>query len=639
MYTNRLSLCECGAPRHATQQTMRRNSVIRLAIGLVLALSLKSGMADEVIAPAVHPFDCSYKSAEQVQAALRAAVIAGEIQDPARKPLPTVAPRRRPPDASRAGGASTMIPADIFPFEDSNSVLLSNFSNGQMFSLMIDATNAVLSSHGDNFDFVAFFINFVPHHQIGGAFYAGVENNVSGIGLSIFNNRAANGVAGDHVEGWVMMWNQANWPLGPNTITQLVFGQEFEHRFGVFINGMPGRPFQGNNGSCGRGAHWNFAVDAQGSGMEIAEWVGTSPANRIGGNLNFNSDIGGVFSHPDLYLMGYVSGDEMDSLSSELRYIDDNASCSSPHNGPISNWSSTDIVAANGPRVPDSLAAQKNFNTAWVMIHLPGSPPTESQLDRVVSMLNDWSDVWASSTLGRGSMNNTLLVNPPLPVESGTPNDRLKNRYISLRPNNRGRITKLEVTLTAGLPHPALIGDSWWVRSPVETAAGRFPKPLVGDGECVAFLGSESTAAEMDWDGAGCRILHITGCPIEPTSAYDVRAVTETDTSVALNVPTALQPGGGKFWGDAVGFFDGVEWTAAQGTVNIDDASVAISTFQGGQVVAPTPGSQVAHLSVADVEPGNVNTVVNFADVLILLNAFRGDTYPFGPADGDGNCP
>ncbi len=44
-------------------------------------------------------------------------------------------------------------------------------------------------------------------------------------------------------------------------------------------------------------------------------------------------------------------------------------------------------------------------------------------------------------------------------------------------------------------------------------------------------------------------------------------------------------------------------------------------------------------LSVSDVGPGNINTVVNFANVFILIKAFQGETYPFGPADPDGNCP
>ena len=73
--------------------------------------------------------------------------------------------------------------------------------------------------------------------------------------------------------------------------------------------------------------------------------------------------------------------------------------------------------------------------------------------------------------------------------------------------------------------------------------------------------------------------------------------------------------------------------------MNIDDAVMGIKTWQGGQVVAPIPGSNIAHLSVADVEPGNMNAVVNFNDVFIVILAFQGEEYPFGPADADGNCP
>ena len=225
----------------------------------------------------------------------------------------------------------------------------------------------------------------------------------------------------------------------------------------------------------------------------------------------------------------------------------------------------------------------------------------------------------------------------PLPADP--PNDRLKNRYISFKPNNGGQLVKLKVTLTASLPHPSKVGDFWWVQAPLVSVPTQFPKPLVGPGECVALLGPENTAAEIDWDDAGCLTLHVTGCPIEPTSGYEVRTVVGGNESTALTVPTALQPGSGRFWGDTVGFFDGVEWTAAQGVSNITDALVAINTWQGGQVVAPVPGSTIAHLSIADVEPGNINTVVNFADVLILIRAFQGNMYPFGPADADGNCP
>ena len=82
-----------------------------------------------------------------------------------------------------------------------------------------------------------------------------------------------------------------------------------------------------------------------------------------------------------------------------------------------------------------------------------------------------------------------------------------------------------------------------------------------------------------------------------------------------------------------------MEWTPPNLNVNIDDAVAAIKTWQGGSVVAPVPGSNIAHLSVADVDPGDLNLIVNFNDVFKVFQAFTGEMYPFGPADTDGNCP
>ena len=83
--------------------------------------------------------------------------------------------------------------------------------------------------------------------------------------------------------------------------------------------------------------------------------------------------------------------------------------------------------------------------------------------------------------------------------------------------------------------------------------------------------------------------------------------------------------------------YTGTEWSPPQGHASIDDAVAVIKTWQGGQIVAPV--GNVAHLSVADVEPGNINAVVNFNDVFAIVIAFTGAPYPFGPADVDGNCP
>ena len=106
----------------------------------------------------------------------------------------------------------------------------------------------------------------------------------------------------------------------------------------------------------------------------------------------------------------------------------------------------------------------------------------------------------------------------------------------------------------------------------------------------------------------------------------------------SLLVSTIVKPGV-KFWGDAAGFFNGVEWTPPNLTTTFDDAVVMIKTWQGGPVVAPISGSNVAHLSVADVDPGDINLIVNFNYVFKVVQAFTGAVHPFGPADANGACP
>jgi len=360
-------------------------------------------------------YPCELRRPERWRREIQEAVQRGEIIDPATKVLPPLAPRVL--QAGTPACIPTPTRADIFPFEDIGGVLLTDFSVGELFSLMSSAVNAVHASEGDNFDFIAFWVNFTAHHTIGTAFYLGLENDVSGIGDALFNGRASFGIGGDNVEGMVMMWNINSGFWAPGTgpdarFTRLVLGQEFEHRFGMFLpNLLDGRQLQGNNGSCGRGAHWNFKVDGQGSGMEIAEWIGASPATRLGGSLNYNTDIGAndaVFSYCDLYLMGYVSPAEMDAGNSELRYLSGNSNCSSPFSGTITTFSSADIVASAGARSPSSTTAQKDFRTAWVMIHQPGDPPSSSELGKAASILEQWTDDWHFSTLNRGTMNNSL---------------------------------------------------------------------------------------------------------------------------------------------------------------------------------------------------------------------------------------
>lgn len=373
--------------------------------------------------------DCGYLPPDQWLQEVRAAVGRGEIADPLTRALPLIPDRESSTFRSRGSGLTV---DDIFPYEDSDQLLLTNFSGGELLNLMAEAANELLSVHGDLFDFVGYWVNFTPDHTIGAAFYSGMQSSTTGIGQAPFDNRAAFGLAGEKIQGFVMMWNiNSSWQSGAGpgaSFTRLVLGQEFGHRFGMFLPDLlDGRRLQGDNGSCGRAAHWNWRVDGQGSSMEISNWVGANPATLAANFVSFNTDIStptdmSVFSYTDLYLMGYVSPAEMDAGNSELRYMD-TSSCSGSYSGTISTFSSADIIAAAGARVPDSTNQQQNYRTGWIMIHLPGNAPDQAELQKAVDIHTQHEIDWNFGTLGRGIMDNSL-PDPVPPVVSSVDPDQ-----------------------------------------------------------------------------------------------------------------------------------------------------------------------------------------------------------------------
>lgn len=355
-------------------------------------------------------FICGTRPPEDYLEAHQSAVLRGEIPDPALKSQSS----NNPPAVGRLY-RDTISGIDLWLYPDIGHVLTTDFSDGQLFDLMTNAANDLIAQHGDQFDFIAYWLSYGAHHQIGAAFYLGIENDCGGIGSGFYNSRPSFGLAGVNTEGYIMMWNVSDWQPGAGGIasfTRLVLGQEFEHRWGMFLNGIVADgeflALQGDDGACGRSAHWNFRTDGQGSGMEVAEWVGLGPVSRQGGTLNFNTDNGGVFSYLDLYLMGYVSPQELDDSSSEMRYMVSNTNCAGGYNGPITEFSSSNIVIGNGVRTPPSTTSQKNYKTGWVMFYLPPTLPTQTKIDRAINILKQHEIDWKFGTINRGTMDNSI---------------------------------------------------------------------------------------------------------------------------------------------------------------------------------------------------------------------------------------
>ena len=181
-----------------------------------------------------------------------------------------------------------------------------------------------------------------------------------------------------------------------------------------------------------------------------------------------------------------------------------------------------------------------------------------------------------------------------------------KNRYVSFQPDEPGDVA-YQLDMVSSLFHPTAIVSGWVGVPDADGIASLVPEPVT-----------------RTWIEP---VVNITGCGITPVAQFELRASPDDGQSFlpAMSLRTIPQPSGGKFWGDTVGSFNGIEWSAPQGITNIDDAVGVIKTWQAQEGAPDVPRT--------DLEPQEPNRVVNFNDVLFALFAFQGDPYPFGCPD------
>lgn len=63
-----------------------------------------------------------------------------------------------------------------------------------------------------------------------------------------------------------------------------------------------------------------------------------------------------------------------------------------------------DVIAAQGPRLPDVTQSQKQFNTGMVVIVEHGKQPSKELLERTNGIKEEWIKYWVTTTGGRSSM-------------------------------------------------------------------------------------------------------------------------------------------------------------------------------------------------------------------------------------------
>jgi hypothetical protein len=63
-----------------------------------------------------------------------------------------------------------------------------------------------------------------------------------------------------------------------------------------------------------------------------------------------------------------------------------------------------DVIAVEGPRLPDVDHSQREFNTGIVVVVEHGQSPSHELIERANGIRNQWIDYWETSTGHRASM-------------------------------------------------------------------------------------------------------------------------------------------------------------------------------------------------------------------------------------------
>lgn len=225
-------------------------------------------------------------------------------------------------------------------------------------------------THNDNIDFLVIFSTFdyaMPDPDTQGV-YMSVRNDTLGINQTIFDNSSYYG-SNSKLQGTIDMGNASALAINPygeqlnQTLT--VLSHEFAHRFGAYVRyKLPDNSLStallGKNNS-----HWSYLLDSQGSVMYGNGW------SDNGDGTFSSSTIMNSYSPLDLYLMGMLPKEQVPSM-----LLIDNAAIDKTQlpflgatvSGTPSTVSINDIVAAEGERVPNVNASQKQFNVGYILL-------------------------------------------------------------------------------------------------------------------------------------------------------------------------------------------------------------------------------------------------------------------------------
>jgi hypothetical protein len=188
-------------------------------------------------------------------------------------------------------------------------------------------------------------------------------------------------------------------------------GHEVGHRWSAYVSAK----VNGETISLGPWPHWapglqapvafpySLPIEAStlGGGVWQDNFDGTFTQLRDG---YFVPATG--YSYLDLYLMGLISAAEVPDffLLKNLVPVGKDKNGHSVFNAERTKVTIQDVIAAEGPRLPDFEHSQRKFNTGFVVIVEHGQSPSRELLERANGIRQLWIDYWGTTTGHRASM-------------------------------------------------------------------------------------------------------------------------------------------------------------------------------------------------------------------------------------------
>jgi hypothetical protein len=271
----------------------------------------------------------------------------------------------------------------------------------------VAATRKFYQSHGDEFDQLIVYTNTRTTSRGVFSYEFTVANEVSGIGLDIYDSSRDFGSNG-RLRSIVNMDALSKFPddprqrfLGENNPLSIM-GQECGHRWLAYLEFRDGTTT--SQELLGRDqAHWSFFFDSDASNME------GNDIEDLGGGLFRTVGAVSRYSALDQYAMGLRAANEVPPMFVVTRLATAGLSAEDPPRigadmrGTRKDVRIEDIVAAMGTRRPDASVAQKTFRQAF--IYLVTQPrETADDIAKLERFRSAWETYFGDSTGGRGTV-------------------------------------------------------------------------------------------------------------------------------------------------------------------------------------------------------------------------------------------